>query len=109
MNDTIRHTAPLWPWTGGKSANAGNWFFVTIDGAVGEDLSALAAMRRLELGAARGFGSVKVRTRIGLTEWRTSCFPDKARGGWLLPVKAAIRKAEGLAGGDTATVELRIA
>ena len=106
MNDTIRHTAPLWPWTG---ASAGNWFFLTIDGVAGEEPSALAALRRLEPEARRGFGAVRVRARIGGTQWNTSCFPNKMRGGRLLPVKAAIRKAEGLGGGDTATVESRIA
>ena len=109
MSDAILHTARLWRWTGGAGSGAGNWFFLTIDGAAGEDLSEMAAMRRLELGTRRGFGSVKVRAQVGLTEWSTSCFPDKARGGWLLPVKAAIRKAEDLGEGDRVTAELRIA
>ncbi len=55
-------------------------------------------MRRLE-GMARGFGSLKVTATIGETSWRTSIFPSRETG-WMLPVKAAVRKAEGLSEGD---------
>ena len=43
---------------------------------------------------------MKVHVTIGATVWDTSIFPDKGSGGWLLPVKAAVRKAEGLVAGD---------
>ena len=55
-------------------------------------------MRRLE-GMARGFGSLKVTATIGETSWRTSVFPSRETG-WMLPVKAAVRKAEALSEGD---------
>jgi hypothetical protein len=81
-----------------------------IDGAAGEAIAAHGAMRRLELGPiagrGRGFGSVRVEARIGDTRWRTSVFPSKAHAGYLLPVKLAVRKAEDLAAGDMAEVEL---
>ena len=57
-------------------------------------------MRRLENGRRRGWGAMKVHVTIGATVWDTSIFPDKGSGGWLLPVKAAVRKAEGLVAGD---------
>ena len=100
--ERISHTAALWRWTG-ASGNAA-WFFISIDGAAGEELSATALMRKLE-GAARGFGSLKVTARIGESEWRTSVFPSKSQG-WMLPVKAAVRKAEGVGDGDTVRLEL---
>lgn len=87
-------TVTLWRWAGG--ANGGDWFFASIDGAVGEALSATALMQRLESGRRSGWGSVKVVARVGETEWRTSAFPAKAQG-WMVPIKAAVRKAEGLA------------
>lgn len=62
-------------------------------------------MRKLE-GTARGFGSLKVKARIGATEFATSVFPSKSDGGWLLPVKAAVRKAEGIGEGDDVEVSL---
>ncbi|MBD3731033.1 MAG: DUF1905 domain-containing protein [Sphingomonadales bacterium] len=105
MSEAITHTAPLWRWTG---ENNGSWHFVTIGGEAGEAIAAHEAMRRLELGHRRGFGSVRVTARIGTSEWRTSVFPSKAEGGWLLPVKAAVRKAEGLAEGDAVSVTLTL-
>ncbi|MEO0318294.1 MAG: hypothetical protein RL404_1971 [Pseudomonadota bacterium] len=97
----LTHHGILWRWTGGSG---GTWYFLTIDGAAGEALSATALMRRLE-GTARGFGSLKVRATIGESSFATSVFPQKGEG-WLLPVKAAVRKAEGLSEGDAALVHL---
>ena len=63
-------------------------------------------MRKLE-GMARGWGSLKVIATIGASRWSTSVFPAKDTG-WLLPVKAAVRKAEGLSEGDTVEVVLEL-
>ena len=63
-------------------------------------------MRRLE-GAAKGFGSLKVTARIGDSTFKTSVFPSKDLG-WLLPVKAAVRKAEGVGEGDVVAVVLEV-
>jgi hypothetical protein len=100
--ERVTHRGVLWRWT--TSAASAAWFFVTIDGTAGEELSATAMLRRLE-GAGRGFGSVKVAARIGDSDFQTSVFPSKELG-WLLPVKASVRKAEGLTEGDLVTVEL---
>ncbi|TCM19037.1 uncharacterized protein DUF1905 [Novosphingobium sp. PhB165] len=62
-------------------------------------------MRKVE-GQSRGFGSLKVKARIGGTVFATSVFPSKADGGWLLPVKASVRRAESLAEGDDVEVSL---
>jgi hypothetical protein len=103
MTERITHTGPLWRWTGGTG---GTWHFMTIDGAAGEALSGTALMRRME-GLSRGFGSLKVRARIGETAFATSVFPSKTSG-WVLPIKAAVRRAEGLAEGDAVTVTLEV-
>jgi Domain of unknown function (DUF1905) len=100
--ERLTHTAVLWRWNGG---NGGNWFFVTIDGEAGEVLSATALMRRLELGHARGFGAIKVTALIGQSRWSTSAFPAK-QGGYMLPVKAAVRRAEQIGEGDEVDVAL---
>lgn len=102
--DTLQHIGPVWKWHGNGPAA---WFFVTVDGAAGENLSALAVMRKLELGKQRGFGSLKVQVHIGSSTWKTSVFPDKTRG-WLLPLKAAIRKAENIAEGDNVSLMLTV-
>ena len=102
MSESVTHTGPLWRWTSPSGPAA--WHFVTIDGEAGEVLSGTAIMRRME-GNSRGFGSLKVIAAIGESEFKTSVFPSKETG-WLLPVKASVRKAEGLAEGDAVTVEL---
>ena len=103
MSDLITHTGPLWRWTTDKAPAA--WHFITIDGEAGEALSATALMQRLELGRRAGFGSLKVAAQIGDSRFSTSVFPAKSIG-WMLPVKAAVRKTEGLVEGDSVTVIL---
>jgi Domain of unknown function (DUF1905) len=102
--ERITHRGVLWRWTTPSAPAV--WHFVTIDGAAGDELSATALLRRLE-GAARGFGSLKVAARIGGSRFKTSVFPSKELG-WLLPVKASVRKAERLAEGDLVEIELEL-
>ena len=106
MDETISCTAPLLRWTG---ATGGAWHFLTISGEPAQILGVTALMRRLE-GLGRGFGSLRVAATIGDTTWQTSVFPQKSgpdQAEWLLPVKAAVCKAEGLVAGDVATLSLR--
>ncbi len=98
MTETYQVTAKLWLWTSDKAP--ASWLFLTIEGEAAEAIHALALMRRLENGRRRGWGAMKVRAAIGDTSWDTSIFPEKGSGSWLLPVKAAVRKAEGLVAGD---------
>jgi hypothetical protein len=107
MAETYTLTSPLWLWTTDKAP--ASWHFVTIDGEVAEAIRTTAIMRRLEGGLKRGFGSMKVTAQIGDTKWTTSIFPAKDVGGYLLPVKASVRKAEGLVTGDVTTVTLELA
>ncbi len=97
----LAHTGLLWRWPGANAA----WFFVTIDGAAGEALSATALMRRLESGKRAGWGSIKAEARLGDSRWQTSLFPSKNEG-WLLPIKKSIRTAENISEGDAITVNL---
>jgi len=96
----FQFSAPIWKWDGG------NWFFVTLPAEMSEDIKTFASDARV------GFGSVKVDVQIGETHWKTSLFPSKdaneGRGGYFLPVKASVRKAEGLGEGVIADVKLEI-
>jgi len=92
-------TTPLWRW---QSATAA-WFFVTIAGEAADGIR-MAAMTGQWLDGRKGFGSARVEANIGGTRWKTSVFPHKESGGWLLPVNAAVRKAEELVEGDEVTV-----
>ncbi len=98
-------STPLWRWQSATAPAA--WFFVTIAGEVADAIR-LAAIGGQWLDGRRGFGSAKVRATIGGTSWSTSVFPHKESGGWLLPVKAAVRKAEGLSESDMVTVTVSL-
>ena len=56
----------------------------------------------------RGFGAVRVRARVGGSEWSTSIFPDSGSGSYVLPLKKAVRDAERLVDGGPVTVRLEI-
>lgn len=106
MTETHTVTAKLWIWSSDKAP--ASWHFLTIEGDAAEAIHALALMRRLESGRRLGWGAIRVSAQIGDTAWDTSIFPEKDSGGWLLPVKAAIRKAEGIAAGDAVQVTVTI-
>ena len=71
----------------GESAN---WHFVPISKKIGQEI------REAYGKSARGFGAVKVEVTIGETIWLTSMFPDKYSGSYILPLKAEVRKKEGI-------------
>jgi hypothetical protein len=98
-------TGTLWRWQGKAkdgTPSSMSWFFITIDGAVAE------AIRAASPGRTAAWGSVYVSVTIGATSWRTSLFPSKEVSGYLLPVKAAVRKAERLSEGDVVGVRVAI-
>jgi hypothetical protein len=100
----VSFTAPLLVWS---TESYGNIGYVEIQGDAADAISAHELMRRLELGRRRGFGSVKVNASVGASRWSTSVFPPKS-GGWFLPVKKAICRAEGLEEGDPVAVRLEL-
>ncbi len=98
-------TGPLWLWRGKAkdgSPTSTAWHFVTIDGAVADAIRAAAP------GRSAAWGSLYVAVIIGKTRWQTSVFPSKDVAGYLLPVKASVRRAEKLVEGDVVTIELSV-
>jgi len=93
----LEFTGDVFRW----EARTDSWFFTALP----EDLSELIAEIPRP---TRGFGSVRVDARIGLTRWRTSIFPDAQRTAYVLPLKRSVRDAAGIAEGDLITVELEI-
>lgn len=91
----IAFTSLLWIWSG----EGGRWYFVTVPDEQSAEIRAHA------LETPRGFGSVRVEATIGAVTWRTSVFPLNA-GGYLLPIKADIRKRANLSAGDEIEVRL---
>ena len=94
---TYRFESELWRHDGDAA-----WHFVTLPFDVADDIEERHGR------TAGGFGSVRVRVRVGATEWTTSLFPDSKRKSYVLPVKAAVRKAEHLADGTPVDVELNV-
>ena len=75
------------------------YHFVAVPADLADVIKAVAPM------VTYGWGVIPVRVRIGGTEIKTSLFPKD--GGYLVPLKDAIRKAERIAEGDE--VEIRLA
>jgi len=96
----------LWRWAPEPPAKA-SWYFVTITGPAADAIRARAFELRA-MGGARGFGSVRVRASIDGVPLDTSVFPHKASGGYLLPVKAEVRRKAGVAEGDLVEVTIRV-
>ncbi len=100
-DEPIIATAAIWQWRPEKPS-AASWYFATIDGQTS------AEIRYAALGRTGGFGSIRVTATLGETTWQTSLFPHKESGRFLLPMKAAVRKAEGVGVGDVVTVRLEV-
>jgi hypothetical protein len=89
-------TGDLWHWRGPVP-----FYFVRVPDEESSNLQAVST------GVTYGWGMIPVRARIGATEWQTSLFPKD--GLYVVPVKDAVRRAEGLDEGDTVTVRLTVA
>jgi len=88
--------APVWRW------REGSWRFVTVPEDVSDEVDETVG------GLTGGFGSVRVEVTVGRTVWRTSLFPSSEAGAYVLPVKKAVRVAEGLADDAVAEVTIRL-
>ena len=91
----IEFAGEIWYWRGPSP-----FHFITVPD---DDCVELRAMSRA---VTYGWGMIPVRVRIGRTEWATSLFPKDGR--YVVPIKDVVRKAEGLAEGDTPMLELAI-
>lgn len=56
----------------------------------------------------RGWGSLPVQVTLGKTTWKTSIFPDKKSESYLLPLKADVRKKEGVSNGNKVNFNIQI-
>ncbi|MCW4384713.1 DUF1905 domain-containing protein [Salinibacterium sp. SYSU T00001] len=87
----------LWRW---QARSDTVWVFASVPEEVSDEIQQVVA------GMEGGFGSVRVDVTIGATRWRTSIFPsDQA---YVLPIKKAVRAAEGVDLGDVVTVAIEL-
>jgi len=85
----------VWHWRGPAPHH-----FVTVP----EDEAAV--LRSLAGSVTYGWGMIPVRVRVGRTTWRTSLFPKD--GGYLLPLRDSVRRAEGIELGHDVDVHLTV-
>ncbi len=96
-------TAELWRWKAREpeaGETGGSWFFVSLPFEASDEIEA-------EAGPGKGFGSVRVEVTVGGSTWRTSVFPSAEEKTYVLPVKKAVRSAEGLVEGGPCRVVVR--
>ena len=101
---TIKVRGKIWKYPGVRGWPArplSGWHFFTV----GKRTS--SRIKTLMKGQLRGFGSIRVKARIGKTEWSTSIFPTK-EGMYVLPVKAGVRRNEGIDDGEVVVVRLEL-
>jgi len=95
---TFKFKAAVWVWEGPAA-----WHFTTLPTELSHEISELFADQK------RGFGSLPVEVSISDLIWQTSIFPDKKRGGYLLPLKKEILKKASLAVGEIVEFKIAIA
>jgi hypothetical protein len=88
--------AELWEWRGPAP-----YYWLTLPPDCSVEIQAEAAQ------ATYGWGAIPVQVRIGATTWETSLLPKD--GGYVLPVKQHVRRAEQIDEGDRVAVELDVA
>lgn len=91
----LEFTGRIWYWKGPAP-----WYFVTVPDEECLELEEASSL------VTYGWGMIPVTVRIERASWRTSLWPKDER--YIVPVKAAVRKAEGLEVGDMVTVHLLV-
>ena len=77
------------------------WHFIGIPKKESEEIKKGSKVKA-------GFGSIPVEVTVGKTKWKTSIFPDKRSSAYLLPLKADVRKKEGIFSEDTISLTIEL-
>lgn len=77
------------------------FYWVALSEEARDDVREVASL------ASYGWGAIPVQARIGSTVWETSLLPKD--GGYVLPVKKAVRVHEDIGEGDDVAVIMTIA
>jgi GNAT superfamily N-acetyltransferase len=89
----VEFSGEIWEWRGPAP-----YYFVTVPDEESLDLQVISSA------VTYGWGMIPVEVRMGQTDWTTSLWPKD--GGYVLPLKDKVRKAEGVHEGDVVTVVL---
>ena len=96
--NVFKMKSEVWLYQGMSAA----WHFISVTKKHSEEI------KKRFGGSAKGWGSLPVSVTIGTTTWKTSIFPDKKSGTYLLPLKADVRKKEGIYKGDKIEFEIEV-
>ena len=91
----VRFDGDVFRW---EARSDSDWYFVALPPELSADIRETQTSRR-------GFGGVRVEATIGGSSWRTSIFPQ-AGSVYVLPLKRAVRDAEGIDPGASIVVDL---
>ena len=84
----------VWQWR-----QPSPYYFVTVPEDESQALHDVAHV-------SYGWGMIAVTARLGRTRWTTSLWPKD--GGYVVPFKVAVRRAEGIEDGDVVDVGLEV-
>ena len=88
-------SGPIWHWRGPAP-----FYFVTVPADESDALRVIAGV------VTYGWGMIPATVHIGQTTWQTALWPKD--GGYIVPLKDSVRKAERLAEGDVVTIRLEV-
>ena len=91
----LEFSGELWYWRGPSP-----YHFITVPPEMTAGLRAMAAL------VSYGWGMIPASIQLGKSRWDTALFPKD--GGYVLPIKDAVRQAEGLSIGDVVAVRLTV-
>ena len=91
----LEFSGDVWHWKGPAPHH-----FVSVPEDDAAEIESVAAA------VTYGWGMIPVTVRLGTSTWTTSLWPKD--GGYLVPIKTAVRRDERLDVGDTVTVRLSV-
>jgi hypothetical protein len=95
---TYKIRSEVWLYPGATAA----WHFVSLSRKQSEDIDKRFRDKR------RGWNSFPVLVKLGSSTWKTSIFYDKREGAYILPLKASMRKKEGIKQGNRVSFKLEV-
>ena len=91
----VRFSDEVWYWRGPAP-----FYFVTVPEQLSRDIRAIANE------VTYGWGMIPVLVTLGGSSWQTSLWPKD--GGYIVPIKTAVRRAESVDEGETVTLGLQV-
>jgi hypothetical protein len=95
LNGRLKYEFSEKPW---QHSSPGGWYFVSLPKEMSKEIR--SALKSEE----EGWGRLKAIAKIGNSEWKTAIWFDSKNETYLLPLKAEVRKKEGIEAGKQINV-----